>query len=648
MRESLRCCNSTALGLVLVAVFGCTPSTPETAATNRPGAADWQTTEHLVRVSTPDNELSSASNEPQTVASSQVRRLPEGTIGTQACAKCHRSQYESYLKSSHARSARGIADSSLQAETQWKHPRSGRLYEVAGTSSAMTHRETVPGIHTPVRWMQEAELAYEFGSGTTAHTYLYRDGAFVCESPLTWYAKTNDWDLSPGYEPTSPTMFSRVITTGCAYCHVGSIDVVNQNPNQFRVHEHAIGCERCHGAGAAHGEKHQSIDRNASLVDDIVNPARLDRRESEAICAQCHLQGALFVTAAGKDAWDFRPGDRLSDTRTDFNIAKQDDEFRIVGHTEQLHASRCYQISTTLTCIHCHDPHRHNQGEVSRDLYRQACLQCHDDASCGVELSKRVDTNANDCSVCHMPKRETNVTHAALHHHTIGIHHESYRGIQQTPPETARLVRSGGNEEGKSPIHPISPDRTLSPEEQDRRWALAIHHLVFNDRHDEAILRELPRAKRLLLNSHRAGAVDSDVQATLAKDYLDAGVLAPAKQLASMVVKRETSVSDAKINAIDVLAQIAFRQQDNATAMQWYQQLTKYRRVAGDHYLLGICQINAEQIDEAIASLRQALRIAPNLVVAHEQMAVLLDHQGESDQAAAHRIAVRDLRAAAP
>ncbi|WP_345688122.1 cytochrome c3 family protein [Novipirellula caenicola] len=644
----MRRSNRTARWGLLVALCGCSSSEPTTTATSFPGAADWQTTEQLVRVSAPANATSTASPIAESAASVAIQQLPKGTVGTQTCAACHPSQYESYLESSHARSAREIANSTLQAEAEWKHPQSGRIYEVNGTSSTMTHRETVPGTNTLVRWMQEADLTYEFGSGTTAHTYLFRDGAFVCESPLTWYAKTCDWDLSPGYEPRSPIMFSRVVTTGCVYCHVGSIDVVNQNPNQFIVREPAIGCERCHGAGATHAKKHQSLDQNAAIVDDIVNPARLARRESEAVCSQCHLQGALFVTAAGKDVWDFRPGDRLSDTRTDFKVANQGDGLRIVGHTEQLHASRCYQNSATLTCIDCHDPHRHNQGDVQRDRYRDACLQCHGDANCGIDQIQRQRTNANDCSDCHMPKGETNVTHAALHHHTIGVHRQSYQRIQQTPPENAHFASNLGDGDGGSAVYPITPDRQLSAAEQDRRWALAVHHLVFNDRHDDAILQELARAKRVLLDLHRGGLDDREVRAALAKDYLDAGMLEPAKQLATMIVENEPSASDAKISAIDVLAQIAFRQQDNATAMQWYQELTKYRRVAGDHYLLGVCQINAEQLDEAIASLRQALRIAPNLVVAHEQIAVLLDYQGESDQAAAHRIAVRDLRAATP
>ena len=424
--------------------------------------------------------------------------------------------------------------------------------------------------------------------------------------------------------------------------------MIDKNPNQFRIHEHAIGCERCHGPGDAHAKIHSQLKVDTSLVDRIVQPAKLDRDVSEAICSQCHLQGEVFVSATGKNIWNYRPGESLSSLRTDFKTASQASEFRIVGHTEQLHASPCYQQSSTLTCISCHNPHHHNQAAASIDAYRNACAKCHDDAACGIELATRQKANSDNCSKCHMPKRDTNVTHAALHHHTIGIHRESFQAIDETPSSESRMVAANDSSTSDSEVYPILIDQRLSQQELDRRWALAVHHFVFNGRQDESIQQEMPRAKRVLLELHRAGLVDADVMAALAKDYLDAGMIEPAKQLATSLVQNEPLFPDAKTNAMDILAQVAFRQQDNASALQWYQQLTQARRVSGDHYLMGICQTNAGQVDDAIRSLKQALRIDPSLIVAHEQMAALLDHQGKSDQAAAHRMAIRELRVAAP
>ncbi|WP_146582228.1 tetratricopeptide repeat protein [Neorhodopirellula pilleata] len=594
------------------------------------------------------------------------RVYPQGSIGTDACVACHREQAATYSLTTHARAGRPIEQSNIAVEHSWDDERSGRRFEVRLSDDVMEHHEMIRLSDSVTVAHQAAKVSFEFGSGTHAHTYIFRDGAFACESPLTWYADGGNWNLSPGYDPLTRPSFDRQITIGCIYCHAGRVQIYNGNPNHFKIVEPSIGCERCHGPGAGHVDRYQhqseleratklSRDTESTLpspesepefdvADLVVNPASLGRNESEAICAQCHLQGAVLVVAQGADLWDYRPGQLLAENRTDFQSQATSDGFRIVGHTEQMHASRCYQESSTLTCITCHDPHRHGNLVDLRAEYQRACLACHSDESCHVESAIRLEKVGNDCSSCHMPKRPTNVTHAALHDHRIAVHHESFELAGRRVPIDRMAESSVAGESAGTILFPILNSPEVSAKEKDRRWALATHHFYFNDLQKQTIAQDMKRAQAVLLRLHREGEPDADRDVALARDYFDAGMIGPAEQLAKAIMRTEFGQRDAVINATDILARIAMQQQDNAVALQHYDRLTKIRRVAGDHYLLGVCLINAGRTQESIEALLLSLRIDPLLELAHEQLAVLFEHHGDPTRGDAHRKALREIR----
>ncbi|WP_283431890.1 cytochrome c3 family protein [Neorhodopirellula lusitana] len=651
------------LALLGVSVWvGCArqeQSSQSTSNSNMLKGAAWQWSDELIQVSSTASNRN-AWKELLNDSGSKVQRKPAGSIGSNACRECHPGQYDRFQESAHGRSARDAIVTERIRHDHWTHEPSGRLYEVGGDQEEIWHRETIPGKHSKVFAVQQAKMDLELGSGTHALTCLFRDGEFLCESPVTWYRQTEDWGLSPGYDPAKIPTFSRAVTTSCVFCHVGSIDVVNDNPNQFAIREVTISCERCHGSGAAHVDFHNRGDMpnadagrdmrteiGVTSSDPIVHPAKLSRERSEAVCSQCHLQGEVLATAPGQDLWDFVPGELLSTNRTDFQTPHDDNTLRLVGHTEQLHASVCYQQSATLTCITCHNPHQHFEGAATIDAYRQVCVSCHQDDACGIEIQKRVSVNQNDCSKCHMPLRPTNVTHAALHDHTIGVHAESYRLAELTPPKQQERPKQKQVVSNSSFLYPLVNEASVADAEMERRLALVTHNLFFNERHLQQITADMPRAQKVLLGLHRSGNSGAAVDVALAQDYLDADLLEPARQLATAVDQSEKLFSDAKINATHILAQIAFRQQRNAVALKKFETLTHNRRVSGDHYLLAICLINAGQVDAAVASLENALRIDPTLWVAHEQLAVLFQHLDKPARSRAHRKAMVEIKSQA-
>lgn len=580
---------------------------------------------------------------------------PAGSVGTEACVACHPTQYETYLATSHSRSVQQLTpENTKHLSGTLAVIAEKRRFEVSVADGKLVHREVIEGVnHKPVA-TTVGEMAYEIGSGEHAHSYLFRSGGYLIQSPLTWYTSLGKWALSPGYRLDNQASFDRVVTTNCLFCHVGSIRTHGNHQERFLLQELTIGCERCHGRGEQHVKAHRldaSLNKGHANPDpgdvhnEIINPKRLTRALNEAICAQCHLQGLVASAAEGASRWDFRPGESLSSIVTEFQLYGTASSFRIVGHTEQMQNSKCYQESETLTCTICHDPHGHTaQPSLKQKAVEQRahCVSCHQNAICSVPLATRVATQQDNCVICHMPRRETNVPHAALHDHRISIHSESFSlanlamDVDRITPDPVTF--------GKPRLVAINDDQTLPEWQRQRRWALAMHSLAFTEQLPNSMRDDLPRAESQLLDLYRDGHTDANLLVCLSRDYLAANQLVIAGKLAQRAIDVSKPGTPGHIGAVDVMGQLALRDQDNEAARRWYRELTSYRRLSGDFILLAFCENNAGNRREAIASLETALQIDPLIPFAHELMAGILEADGQSSRAQAHREVLAELR----
>jgi len=141
-----------------------------------------------------------------------------------------------------------------------------------------------------------------------------------------------------------------------------------------------VGCEQCHGPGAAHvQEPHAS---------NIVNPARLDFVRANDVCIQCHSQGRPRETPLNGVYYDwpvgFRAGDRLSDHwqleehklgETTFTHWPDGSAHKNRMQGNDFVQSAMYTHG--VTCFACHDTHGTEHGAQLVRPASDVCLTCH-------------------------------------------------------------------------------------------------------------------------------------------------------------------------------------------------------------------------------------------------------------------------------
>ena len=556
-------------------------------------------------------------------------------VGSEGCVSCHPNQAASFAQTTHAASFAVCGEQSDLPTATYAHPRSLTEFQVKRRSGQLIHTQrTLDRAGNEVLSVSKP-MTYVVGSGQHAKTFLYSDGDFLVQSPLTWYAE-NGWEMSPGYDRPGHPGMSRMVTKECLFCHVGHIDPKQGAAAVFEVTEHAIGCERCHGPGSTHNELHESGRDDLASLDAVVHPAKLTREAREAICHQCHLQAAIATTSAGGNDWDFRPGDTMAMHRTDFQYGQSDRSMKIVGHVEQLHRSACYIQTETMTCVTCHNPHQVIAPEQKIEFYRNICNDCHSDPGCGLAIEIRVTKNDNDCAACHMPAADTNVAHVAFHDHTIAVHPESgnIEPVDSTlvadplPPSADRLATS---------LIPVVTDSALPSDELERRLTLAMYHLL--DRGAEPIDRDHFHQQSTfnLFQRLQNGSADPAVKTMLAVDAKDMGYPDIAIDLASQAIASSRQPDRYFVRANRVLGESSFKRGEFDAAVEAFEKAAKYDRRGSIHQMMGMSLQNLGRTDEALKSLRRSIEIDPTNRSAHQTYAIVLASIGQTKLAAAHQ-----------
>lgn len=531
-------------------------------------------------------------------------------VGSKSCRSCHADIASAYDVTPHNKALSDVPPG-LEDARIIDTP-AGYVFQSRTSQQKLIHTEELQLTQNAPR---NFEVAWTVGSGHFGHSFLTLAQGFLVQSPLTWYSTRNCWDLSPGYSGPDHYAFHRNISARCLWCHVGSLEIRDRNEYLVDIHEQSISCERCHGPGELHVAKHeQTATPEASDIDyTIVNPAHLTRQLAESVCEQCHLQGDAQVFARGSLFDDYRPGLPLAAFRQEFR-AEVEGEMTVVGHVEQMHASACYQKSSSLTCVTCHHPHQMRTPAEKITAWRNACLSCHEPAACREQQAAR-DAKADRCTDCHMPKSPTELPHVAFTHHRIGVHTE----LSQTATRNAPTVTL---------TELTTPVVGIPEADQQRSRGLALLQL--------SLKSDIPEGLRLardeLLAAWDGGARDAAVAAGLARIATEIGWTEKALEWSTIALQLDSAPSEERVAALKIRGELAFNSGRYESALKDFEELTIARREARHWFYRGMTEQNLNQTDNAVRSLRTSLEIDPRNPGAHAALGAILDSR--KDQAA--------------
>jgi Flp pilus assembly protein TadD len=301
-----------------------------------------------------------------------------------------------------------------------------RHFEVFSSRGGLFQSESDAGSNPTEVFRDTQPMGWIIGAGANGFGAVLQRGNYLFEAPLSYYTKTQKWELSPGYE-ADDIGFSRSIRAGCIACHSGRAYPTDQNTGRYTptpFGETAIGCENCHGPGARHL---RAVGRGGSLVEgpEIVNPERLSAELENNICMSCHEAGDARALKPGKTYQDFRPGIPLDNTfsilMVPFKPGDADDRDHLHLYFE-MSMSKCFRASAgQLRCATCHDPHIEPSQMEAPAYFNGKCMGCHSNRACTLPVAARQQSKPQDnCIGCHMPRREaTETAHTSLTNHRI-------------------------------------------------------------------------------------------------------------------------------------------------------------------------------------------------------------------------------------
>lgn len=404
----------------------------------------------------------------------QNANADNGYVGSERCAQCHHDIYRHYMESSMGKSMLHVTPSTLtpaflQSISVPAHPfneQMDRHFDIFSQDGKLYQSEYQKAADGAEIFRDTREVEWIIGAGTNGFGAIVRRDGYLFQAPQSFYSKPKTWGPSPGYASID-LGFNRPIQEGCVFCHSGRARPIANTNGQFEstpFSETSIGCENCHGPGAAHIAAMRSPSKVSSTSRQIVNPARLTPYLADNICMSCHQTGDARVLKPGKSYEDFRPGEPLDNTLAILMVPPTPATPPDVDHVEHYYSmtlSKCYRASQgRMSCITCHDPHVELSKAEAPAYFNGKCLSCHTQQSCKLPLHDRqLSKPADNCIGCHMPKRDIEViSHSsATNHRIVARPNEPFPAItfQQTIPSLPDLIHlnpAPGNKDTPPPL----------------------------------------------------------------------------------------------------------------------------------------------------------------------------------------------------
>lgn len=331
---------------------------------------------------------------------------PAVYTGSQACKSCHGSIFQRWSKTRMANVVVSPKD----------HPEA-ILPDLAKADPLVTFKKD--------------DIAFVYGS-KWKQRYFQKVGDDYFPLPAQWDVTNQVWrayNVRPGTDwwtpHYGPKNSDRPTGPLCDGCHS-----VNYNVETKSVTEWNVGCEKCHGPGAAHAK--------APSRGNIVNPARLSGARASDVCIQCHSQGKPLRNPINGRYYDWPVGYDVTKSLPEFWELEEhrlgEESFTHfadgTAHKNRMQGNDFVQsqmYARGVTCFSCHDVHG---TENDADLWKPAstvCLTCHGPSSPNGPHAATVEAHThhkpgstgNECTGCHMPKIEQTIANVNVRSHTF-------------------------------------------------------------------------------------------------------------------------------------------------------------------------------------------------------------------------------------
>jgi hypothetical protein len=297
--------------------------------------------------------------------------------GSQACAPCHRREFDRQTLTRHAGALRPISQS----------PVADVLLNGAPPDATVRYASRGDGISATVRQNgaeAAAVLEWAFGAGAQGITPVGRAGEQYLEHRFSYYAAAGHVLATFGHPQRAATPLAMLglpqsarTITACFQCHATGVENTARGPDLSAM-QPGVQCERCHGPGRRHMEIANAGGRAAEVRRAVLNPGQFPAKAQVEICGECHRLPA--------------PGSTVPEPEVEDPIAVR---FAPVG----LMASRCFLQSKHLACTTCHDPHEDARARTDAS-YTAGCTACHAAAPKIGSACRRAAGEA--CLPCHM------------------------------------------------------------------------------------------------------------------------------------------------------------------------------------------------------------------------------------------------------
>lgn len=349
-------------------------------------------------------------------------------VGSTACAGCHGRESAAWRASQHAHAMEPARGKAVLGDFN------GASFEKDGVVTTFATRDGRYVVRTagPDGKPGEFEVAYTLGVAPLQQYLVEMPGGRLQAFGIAWDARPASaggqrwFDLYPGQAlpPGDPLHWTGIQQTAnymCIDCHVTNLRK-NYDPatNAYRSSwtEVGVGCEACHGPGAAHvgwarnGKPAAVAGRGLAVhfpsragIAWGSDPAARPRVPAPAageiaeveVCARCHARRTQLTddVHAGQ-----RFGDGFRGALLEPGLYRPDGQMQdeVFNHGSFLQSR---MFAKGVTCANCHEPH----GQKLVAEGNAVCTQCHAPATFETRAHHfHEPANAGgQCVSCHMP-----------------------------------------------------------------------------------------------------------------------------------------------------------------------------------------------------------------------------------------------------